>query len=46
MTQNKIDISIFEFKDRPIFRKNNQNHFENAGKIEIKSTKPGKKDIQ
>jgi hypothetical protein len=43
---NKLDISIFEFKDRPLFRRKDQNALtndqSNNGKIEIKNSKPNK----
>jgi hypothetical protein len=43
LTQNKLDISIFEFKDRPLFkRKDPSLTNENTGKIEISHTKPNK----
>ena len=42
MTQNKLDISIFEFKDRAIFKKKPQNLDPDVGKIEIRGTKPKK----
>lgn len=46
LSTNKLDISIFEFKDRPLFRKKESTFGKaDSGKVEIRATKPTKMSL-
>jgi hypothetical protein len=57
LTTNKLDVSIFQFKDRPIFKKAKEeaaspvmnqsirSTIDNAGFDELKQTRPSKKPL-
>ena len=52
LTQNKLDISIFEFKDRPLFRKRDGTLAETTkkesvtmGEVKLQTTKPSKSSM-
>eukprot|EP00347_Sterkiella_histriomuscorum_P002085 403369532 len=46
LTQNKLDLSIFTFKDRPIFQKKGGVTMPNQGKVDILITKPKKVPLE
>ncbi|CDW82267.1 UNKNOWN [Stylonychia lemnae] len=46
LTQNKLDLSIFQFKDRPLFQKKSAIQVPNSGKVELLITKPKKVPLE
>jgi hypothetical protein len=42
LTTNKLDLSIFQFKDRPLFKKKDGIELPNSGAVELKLTRPAK----